>query len=85
MSAIKVAICFRRRSTEDSFPVLSRVVIASVAMDRLWSEMRPSISMLQQVTEEGCDSATFLRARIEAKRSVGFEDDKKSCKTETAG
>lgn len=44
---------------EASLPVLSRVVMASVAMLRFWSAISVSMSMLQLVTAMGCDIATW--------------------------
>ena len=53
ISDMKVEICFMSRSTEDSFPVLSSVVMAKVAMDRFTSVIRFSKSKLQAVTAAG--------------------------------
>lgn len=85
ISAIKDMICLSSLSIDDSLPVFKSVVIASVAIDRLWSEIRPSISMLQEFSAAGCNIATLLSARIAAKRSVGLEDERKSCRTVIAG
>mmetsp|Transcript_34571 Transcript_34571/g.109228 ORF Transcript_34571/g.109228 Transcript_34571/m.109228 type:complete len:222 (-) Transcript_34571:842-1507(-) len=85
MSLMKLVICFIRRSTDDSLPVLSRVVMARVAMERLLSEMRLSMSMLQLVTAMGCVIATLLRVRTAAKRSTGLDDERKSWSTVMAG
>ena len=85
MSDMKAVICFMSRSTEDSAPVLSSVVIASVATERLESEMSASMSMLQFVTESGWIIATLFSARIAANRSVGLDDDRNSCSTVIAG
>ena len=41
---------------------------------------RFSMSMLHVVTDSGCVMATLLSVRTAAKRSTGFEDDRKSCK-----
>jgi len=82
---MNVLICFIRRSTDDSLPVLSRVVMASVEMDLLLSEMRLSMSMLQLVTAMGCVIATLLSVRTAAKRSTGLLDERNSCSTVIAG
>jgi hypothetical protein len=58
ISDMKFVICFIKRSTLDSFPVFSRVVIARVAMLLFWSEIKLSISMLQLVTAIGWVMAT---------------------------
>ena len=47
ISAIKLDICFISRSTLPSLPVLRRVVIAKVAIDRLELEIKISMSGLQ--------------------------------------
>jgi hypothetical protein len=60
MSDMNDVICFIRRSTEDSLPVFNSVVMASVAMERFWSEIKLSMSMLQLVTVSGCTIATLL-------------------------
>mmetsp|Transcript_12921 Transcript_12921/g.29738 ORF Transcript_12921/g.29738 Transcript_12921/m.29738 type:complete len:222 (+) Transcript_12921:1441-2106(+) len=85
ISDMKVVICFIKRSTEDSLPVLSNVVIARVAMERLESEIIVSRSKLQAVTERGCSMAILLRARTPANRRVGLLDVKNSCSTIMAG
>ena len=46
-----------------------------------WSEMRPSMSILQLVTASGWVMATLLSVRTAAKRSTGFELERKSCST----
>ena len=46
-----------------------------------WSEMSPSMSMLQLVTASGCVIATLFRVRTAAKRSTGFELDRNSWST----
>ena len=58
ISDMKEEICFMRRSTLLSFPVLSSVVIASVAILRFTSVIRFSRSRLQAVTAAGCFMAT---------------------------
>mmetsp|Transcript_6058 Transcript_6058/g.24080 ORF Transcript_6058/g.24080 Transcript_6058/m.24080 type:complete len:212 (-) Transcript_6058:1627-2262(-) len=85
MSLMKLVICLSSLSTLDSLPVLSSVVMASVAMERFWSEMSDSMSMLQLVTASGCVMAMRLSVRTAAKRSTGLELLRKSCSTVTAG
>mmetsp|Transcript_22058 Transcript_22058/g.55297 ORF Transcript_22058/g.55297 Transcript_22058/m.55297 type:complete len:225 (-) Transcript_22058:837-1511(-) len=85
MSDMKEPICFMRRSTELSLPVLSSVVMASVAMLRLLSAIMFSRSTLQVVTVRGNAIATLLSARTAAKRSVGFGEERKSWRTVMAG
>ena len=85
ISDMNVDICFINRSIEDSFPVFRSVVIASVAIDRFWSEIMLSMSSLQVVIDYGLFIATLFSARMAANRSIGFEDDKKSWRTVTAG
>lgn len=58
--------CFRSLSTLPSLPVLSKVVMASVAMLRLESEMSASMSMLQLVTAMGWVIATLFSVRTAA-------------------
>lgn len=57
MSAMKPEICFIKRSTLDSLPVLRRVVMAKVAMDRLVLVMRLSMSGLHCRTASGLNEA----------------------------
>mmetsp|Transcript_7502 Transcript_7502/g.23721 ORF Transcript_7502/g.23721 Transcript_7502/m.23721 type:complete len:209 (+) Transcript_7502:2842-3468(+) len=85
ISLMKVVICFISRSTPASEPVLSRVVIASVAIERFASLIRPSRSMLHGVTAAGCSIAIRLSVRAAAKRSVGLLEQRKSCSTVIAG
>jgi hypothetical protein len=59
MSDMKVLIWVMRRSTEDSFPVLRRVVTAKVAMERLELEMRDSMSGLHCRTASGLKDANW--------------------------
>lgn len=56
-------ICFMSRSTLLSLPVLSRVVMASVAMLRFESVIRFSRSKLHAVTADGCFMATWWTQR----------------------
>ena len=58
MSDMKDPICLSSLSTLLSLPVLSSVVMASVAMLRFWSLISDSMSMLQLVTAMGCVMAT---------------------------
>mmetsp|Transcript_13061 Transcript_13061/g.42265 ORF Transcript_13061/g.42265 Transcript_13061/m.42265 type:complete len:209 (-) Transcript_13061:918-1544(-) len=81
ISDMKDVICFISRSTPDSEPVLSSVVMASVAMERFESLMRPSMSMLQGVTAIGCAIAILLSVRTAEKRHAGFGEQRKSCST----
>ena len=85
ISLMNEVICFISRSTPDSEPVFSSVVIANVAMLRLESLIRPSMSMLHGVTASGCTMATLLSVRTAAKRRHGFGEHRKSCSTVTAG
>jgi len=85
ISLMKEVICFMRRSTPDSEPVLSRVVIASVAIERFESLISPSISILHGVTASGWTIATLLSVRTAAKRSVGLGEHRKSWSTVMAG
>lgn len=57
MSDMNVLICFISRSTLDSLPVLSKVVMANVAMERFELEIRPSMSGLHWRTASGLDEA----------------------------
>lgn len=66
ISLRKEEMDFMRRSTEPSEPVLRRVVMASVAMERFTSWIRFSRSRLQAVTALGCAIATLLRVRTAA-------------------
>jgi hypothetical protein len=78
---MKPEICFINRSTEASFPVFNKVVIAKVATLRFWSVIRFSMSKLQGDTAAGFESDNLLRMRMAANRRVGFGEDKKSCNT----
>lgn len=53
ISETKVAICFLRRSKEDSTPVLRKVVMVIVVIEWLVSVMKFSRSMLHAVTVAG--------------------------------
>mmetsp|Transcript_12633 Transcript_12633/g.31109 ORF Transcript_12633/g.31109 Transcript_12633/m.31109 type:complete len:206 (-) Transcript_12633:961-1578(-) len=85
MSLMKPVICFMRRSTDAALPVLSSVVMASVAIERFTSVIRFSMSRLHVVTASGCVMATRFSVRTAAKRSVALGDDRNSCSTVTAG
>mmetsp|Transcript_31656 Transcript_31656/g.97836 ORF Transcript_31656/g.97836 Transcript_31656/m.97836 type:complete len:229 (+) Transcript_31656:1560-2246(+) len=85
ISFMNEEICFIRRSTDDSEPVLSKVVIAKVAIERLLSVMSDSISSLHLITAAGLAIATVERARIAASRSEDLGEERKSCNTATAG
>lgn len=64
MSAMMALVFPISLSTEPSFPVLSRVVIAKVAMERLVLEINVSISMLQTLTAAGLMDAKLCKIRI---------------------
>ena len=72
ISPMKEEICFISRSTLPSLPVFNRVVMASVAMLRLLSLTRFSISSLHLLTTTGWRTATSLRVRMAAKRRTGL-------------
>lgn len=57
ISDMKPEICFIRRSTLASLPVLSRVVMANVAIERLLLEMSSSMSGLHTLTTCGLNEA----------------------------
>ena len=57
ISDINVDICFIKRSTLPSFPVLSRVVMANVAIDRFEFEISDSISGLHETIAAGFEEA----------------------------
>lgn len=59
MSLMKEPICLSRRSTLLSLPVLSSVVMASVAIVRLESLISASRSRLVAATAPGCVIATW--------------------------
>uniref|UniRef100_A0A0A9ERT0 Uncharacterized protein n=1 Tax=Arundo donax TaxID=35708 RepID=A0A0A9ERT0_ARUDO len=85
MSDMKLVICFMRRSTLDSLPVLRSVVMARVDILLFWSEIRLSKSTLQFVTARGRVTATLLSVRTAAKRSTGLDELKNNCNTVIAG
>ena len=64
---------------------MSSVVIASVAMERLASVIKFSMSRLHVLSACGWLIAILLSVRTAAKRSVGLGELRKSCSTETAG
>ena len=63
ISLMKVEICFINRSTDDSEPVFSNVVMANVAIERFESVIKFSRSRLHAVTAEGCFIATCLKSK----------------------
>ena len=85
LSDMNDVICFISRSTPLSDPVLSRVVMASVAIERFESLISPSMSMLQGVTARGCAMATWFSVRTAEKRHVGLGEHRKSWRTVTEG
>jgi hypothetical protein len=64
---------------------LSSVVMANVAMLRLESVIKFSISKLHGATADGCFRANRLSVRIEAKRRDDFGELRNNCRTDTAG
>lgn len=84
MSAMNPEICFIKRSTLDSLPVLRRVVMAKVAMERLVLEIKDSISGLQDRTASGLKEAKLCRIRMAANLVTARGEVKKSCKVCTA-
>ena len=62
-------------STDPSEPVLRRVVMARVAMERFTSWIKFSRSRLQAVTALGCVIATLLRVRTAANLSREVRDE----------
>mmetsp|Transcript_59614 Transcript_59614/g.136746 ORF Transcript_59614/g.136746 Transcript_59614/m.136746 type:complete len:209 (+) Transcript_59614:1733-2359(+) len=85
ISDMKEVICFISRSTPDSEPVLSSVVMASVAIERFESLISPSMSMLQGVTASGCAIASLFRVRTAENLHAGLGEHRKSCNTVTDG
>lgn len=85
ISETKLAICFISRSTEDSAPVFSRVVIANVAIDLFESVIKFSKSKLQAVTAVGWLMATWFSVLTAANRSAGFGKPQNTCRTLMAG
>ncbi len=84
ISDMKPEICFIRRSTLASLPVLRRVVIANVAIERLLLEMRSSMSGLQTLTAWGLNEATLWRMRRAANLVTARGEVRKSWRTLTA-
>merc|ERR1719376_1745149 len=78
ISLMNEAICFINRSTLDSLPVLSKVVMASVAMLLFTSVIKFSRSKLQVVTADGCFMATLFKVLTPAYLNDGLGEDKKS-------
>mmetsp|Transcript_11449 Transcript_11449/g.33750 ORF Transcript_11449/g.33750 Transcript_11449/m.33750 type:complete len:300 (+) Transcript_11449:1603-2502(+) len=85
ISVRKVEICLSRRSMEFSDPVLRRVVMARVAMERLESAISASRSSLHLDTVRGWACATCARVFMEANRMDGLGLDRNICSTEMAG
>jgi hypothetical protein len=81
ISDMKVLICFISLSTLDSFPVLSRVVIANVAIERFVLEIRLSISGLHWRTASGLKEANWCKMRIAANLVTALGEVKNSCRT----
>ena len=81
MSDMKDDICFISRSTEASFPVFRRVVMAKVAMERLVFEISASISGLHCRTASGLKEAKECRILIAANFVTARGDVRKSCRT----
>ena len=75
---MKAEICFISLSTEASFPVLSRVVMAYVAMERLSSLMSFSMSKLHAETGIGWVCASFAKVRMAANLRLALGEVKKS-------
>jgi hypothetical protein len=63
-----------------SVAVLSNVVIARVAIERLGSVSKDSMSELQGCTAVGCMIATLFSVRMAANRVRVFGDDKNNWK-----
>ena len=72
ISLMNVEICFIRRSTDDSEPVLRSVVMARVAIDLFESVIKFSKSKLHAVTADGCFIATLFKLRTPAYRSAAY-------------
>ena len=71
ISDMKLDICFISLSTLASLPVLSKVVIAKVAIDLLEFEIKASMSGLQDCTTFGLNEATLWRILIAANFVTG--------------
>merc|ERR1719498_2085330 len=78
ISPMKVEICFISLSTLPSLPVLSKVVIANVAIDLLLSDTNDSMSSLHLATLTGCLTATSLSVLIAANLKEGLGDETNS-------
>ena len=81
MSDMKVLICFMSLSTLDSLPVLRRVVMAKVAIERLVLEMRLSMSGLHWRTASGLKEANWCKIRMAANLVTALGEVRKSCRT----
>lgn len=76
---MKEEICFMRRSMLLSLPVLSRVVMASVAMLRFESVTRFSRSRLQAVTADGCFMATYFGRKDKENKDKRLKKKNRTC------
>ena len=81
MSDMNVLICFISLSTLDSLPVLRRVVMAKVAIERLLFEIKLSMSGLHCRTASGLNDANWWRMRMAANFVTALGDVRKSCST----
>lgn len=81
ISDMKPEICFIRRSTLASVPVLRRVVMAKVAMERLLFEIRSSMSGLHALTAVGLKEAKLCRMRSAANLVTALGEVRKSWRT----
>jgi hypothetical protein len=81
MSDMNVEICFISRSTEASLPVLSRVVIAKVAIERLVFEIKDSMSGLHCRTASGLKLAKVCSILIAANLVTARGEVRKSWRT----
>jgi hypothetical protein len=81
ISDMNVEICFIRRSTLLSFPVLRSVVMAKVAILRLELLMRLSISGLHCRTASGLNEANLCNIRMAANLVTARGEVRKSCRT----
>lgn len=84
ISVMKPEICFISRSTLASLPVLSSVVMANVAMERLLLEIRSSMSGLHALTACGLKDAKLCRMRRAANLVTALGEVRNSCSTCTA-
>mmetsp|Transcript_23078 Transcript_23078/g.57785 ORF Transcript_23078/g.57785 Transcript_23078/m.57785 type:complete len:222 (+) Transcript_23078:1236-1901(+) len=85
ISRMKLPICFIRRSTLASAPVFRSVVMAYVATLRFTSVIKFSRSELHTITAVGYWLEMLLSVRAAAKRRVGLEELRNTCRTVIAG